>query len=71
MGVGQLSSLMVETMAEGKLIPVQARQDQEDGPCKGRQCQETPICSKHLSCPFYLIPNPPEIIHAPLPFAIL
>ncbi len=36
--VDQLSSLMVEAMAEGKPTPVQ-----EDGKHKGRQCQETSI----------------------------
>ncbi|PBK62784.1 hypothetical protein ARMSODRAFT_560977 [Armillaria solidipes] len=51
MEMDRLSSLRVEAMAEDKLTPVQARQD---GPRKGRQCQETPIYFTHLSCLFIL-----------------
>ncbi len=54
MGMDRLSSLTVEAMAEGKPTPVQARQD---GPRKGRQCQETPINFTHLICFLYLIPS--------------
>ncbi len=35
--VDRLISLTVEVMAEDKLTPVQARRNQDDGPCKARQ----------------------------------